>query len=186
MTRTGRPALDWNVVATTRSGAFPRALRLLEGWGPVARTDYYNVVVLRVDDPASFPLELRRRLAEDPAALAPLARVVPCRRTFEFRSAEEFAAAARVEALAWAPELAGAAFHVRMHRRGLKKRLSSQEAEQFLAEALLAELEARGTPGRISFDDPDAILSAETVAGRGGLSLWSREELRACPFLGLE
>jgi tRNA(Ser,Leu) C12 N-acetylase TAN1 len=37
----------------------------------------------------------------------------------------------------------------------------------------------------VVFDDPDAILSVDTVGDRAGLALWTREELRRYPFLGL-
>jgi hypothetical protein len=50
---------------------------------------------------------------------------------------------------------------------------------------LLAALEAAGTPGRITFDDPDAILAVETVGRRAGPSLETREDLATYPFLGL-
>lgn len=51
---------------------------------------------------------------------------------------------------------------------------------------LLQALERRGTPGRISFDDPDAILAVDTVSNRAGMALWNRDELRTYPFLGLD
>jgi tRNA(Ser,Leu) C12 N-acetylase TAN1 len=41
-------------------------------------------------------------------------------------------------------------------------------------------------PASIDFQDPDAILAVETVGQRGGLSLWTREQLRTYPFLGLD
>jgi hypothetical protein len=46
-------------------------------------------------------------------------------------------------------------------------------------------LDALGTPGRISFAGPDAILQIETIDGHAGVSLWRREDLRRCPFLGV-
>lgn len=47
-------------------------------------------------------------------------------------------------------------------------------------------LEARGTPARIDFSDPDAILAVETVGQRAGLSLWSREVIARHPLPGLD
>jgi hypothetical protein len=73
-----------------------------------------------------------------------------------------------------------------MCRRGFKGRLSSMDEEHFLDGHLLGLLERAGTPGRITFDDPDAIISVETVGPRSGLSLWTREELARYPFLGLD
>ena len=176
---------DWNVVASVQPEGFARALRILRGWGPVDKTNYYNVLVLRVEDVARFIGELRDLVVEKPRILDFLGRVVPCHATFDFHGADDFEEAARAAVVKWAPRLAGEAFHVRMHRRGLKGRMSSQEEEQLLDSVLLAALEAAGTPGRITFDDPGAILAVETVGPRAGLSFWTREDLAAYPFLRL-
>lgn len=174
---------DWNVVATSRIGRFDDARELLGKLGPVGRTDYYNVLVMRCDDVDRLLADLLRLL---PAGEGPVAHVRPARATFEFRSPEEFDELARRVALTWAPRLLGKHFHVRMHRRGFQHRLSSQQEEHFLDETLLDALGIVGEPGRISFQDPDAILAIDTVAGRAGLALWSREDLHRYPFLGLD
>ena len=70
-----------------------------------------------------------------------------------------------------------------MHRRGLRHDLSSQAEEKTLDAYLMAELARRGTPGRITFDDPDAILVVETVGNCAGMSLWSRDDLQRLSFL---
>jgi hypothetical protein len=72
-----------------------------------------------------------------------------------------------------------------MHRRGFKGVLSTPKEERFLDDVLLDALEAAGKPGRIGFEEPDAIVQIETVDGRAGLSLWSAAELRRYPFLGV-
>jgi len=41
-----------------------------------------------------------------------------------------------------------------------------------------------GSPGRITFTDPDAILQIETIDGRAGVSLWQRDDLQRYTFLG--
>lgn len=186
MTRRPKEMPDWNLVASAREGEFVSAIRLLEEWGPVSRTRYYNVLVAKVGDPAAFAEEFRTRVEAEPEVLGPVARAVPAHRAFTFRDPAEFEDRARETALGWAPELAGKSFHVRMHRRGFKKKLSSQIEEQFLDGAILEELERRGAPGLITFDDPDAILAVETVGSRAGLSLWTRQELERYPFLGLD
>ena len=93
---------------------------------------------------------------------------------------------AREIVVAWRSALAGKAFHVRLHRRGFRKQLPSTDEERFLDGALRAALEADGTFGRISFDDPDAIIDVETVGGRAGLSLWTRDDLARHAFLNLD
>ena len=72
-----------------------------------------------------------------------------------------------------------------MHRRGFKGRISSQQEERLLDDAILDSLSAAGTPARITFDDPDAVIDVETVGNQAGASLWTREELNRYPFLGV-
>lgn len=178
--------IDWNVVATAREDGFRDTVHLLEEFGPVSRSDFYNVLVLRVEDIGGALERLRRRIGEEPGIENFLARFVPLTRTFTFRSAEEFEARA-VEAVdGWVAALGGKGFHVRMCRRGFRGKLSSMDEERFLDGHLLALLEQAGTPGRITFADPDAVIAVETVGPRGGLSLWSRDELARYPLLGLD
>ncbi|MBI5018040.1 MAG: hypothetical protein HZB55_21450 [Deltaproteobacteria bacterium] len=177
---------DWNVVASAQPEGYRRARRILETWGPVAKTDYFNVLVARVDDEETLLEGLRAAAEKEPEVFHTLGRVVPAREAFDFRSAEEFEHVASALCRKWAPAVAGRAFHVRMHRRGFKRRMSGQTEEQRLDGVLLAALEAAGAPGRITFDDPDAIVAVETVGGRAGLSLWTREDLSRYPFLGLD
>lgn len=177
---------DWNVVVSVQVEGYRGALRLLREWGEVAKTDFFNVLVLRVEDATCFLEGLRQRVEDEPGTLNFIGRAVPVTRTFAFRTAEEFELKAREAVLEWAPSLLGKSFHVRMRRRGFKGRLSSQLQEQALADALLEALDRAGSPGRITFRDPDAILAVETVGGRAGLSLWQREDLQRYPFLGLD
>ena len=174
---------DWNVVATVREGGFVPAVRFLRQFGPVHRTGLFNVLVMKTDNVRWFLEDLRTRSAEDPDAAAVLGRVIPVTRAFEFNTAEEFEEQAREAAVEFAPALAGKAFHVRFHRRGHKEDLSSPQEERFLDEALLDALRAAGTPGRISFEDPDAVVAVESVGDRAGLSVWCRDDLRRYSFL---
>lgn len=54
-----------------------------------------------------------------------------------------------------------------------------------LDEVLLKALEDLGMPGRLNFEDPDAIVAVETLGQQAGLSLWTREDLKKYPFLKL-
>jgi tRNA(Ser,Leu) C12 N-acetylase TAN1 len=89
-------------------------------------------------------------------------------------------------ALAFLPELAGKGFHVRINRHGFKGHLSSHEEERLLGAVLQEALAKAGTPGDVTFEDPDVILVVETLGNRAGLSLWSREDLRRYPALRLD
>ncbi len=177
---------DWNVIVSVREGGLGHARKLLREFGAVSPTGFLNVLVLRVDDPQRLLETLTERVAREPDALACLGRVVPVRSTFTFQSPQEFEARARAAALGLAPELAGKAFHVRMHRHGFKGRLSSQQEERLLGGALQEALAQAGTPGRVTFEDPDMILAVETLGNQAGLSLWTREQLQRYPFLRLD
>lgn len=56
---------EWNVVVSVYENHYSEARRFLKALGDVSRTDYHNVLALRVADAAAF-LEARRaaRLAE--------------------------------------------------------------------------------------------------------------------------
>jgi tRNA(Ser,Leu) C12 N-acetylase TAN1 len=178
-----RHPADWNVVVTVAEQGFRDAVRLLRKWGRVKRTPYYNVLGMTVERPDEFLVAFAAAVAESPGTLNCISHVIPVQHAFDFATPEEFEAQARAVALAWVPQLGGKSFHVRLHRRGFKGALSTPREERFLDEALLSAL---GDGGRISFTDPDAVIQIETIGGRAGMSLWTREELRQYPFLGTD
>lgn len=177
---------DWNVVVTVHEGGFVHACRLLEPYGLVQRSDFFNILVMRADDPVWLLTELHRQLAGLPAIATWIARFLPLQQFFTFQSAGEFESRARDAVATLLPRLAGSRFHVRMHRRGFKGKLSSMEEERFLDTFLLERLAETGTPARVTFDDPDAIIALETLGPRCGLSLWERDELARFPLLHLD
>lgn len=178
---------DWNVVVSVFEHGFRRACALLEPLGPVQKTDYFNVLVMKVDDTEGFLRTLKEWSVRDPEIFARcISRAIPLTVLFNFQTPAEFEAKAKEAATRWLADLAGSTFHVRMHRRGFAGRLSSQSEERLLDEFLLEKLAQSGTPGSIGFDNPMAILAVETVGQRTGLSLWTREQLQAYPFLGLD
>jgi tRNA(Ser,Leu) C12 N-acetylase TAN1 len=174
---------EWNVVVSVYDRGYKHARQILEEFGPVSRTDFYNVLTVQVADVPGMLEKLKERLVTDEKARISLARIVPVSAGFTFQSPEEFEAKAKETVLPWVPELAGKGVHVRMHRRGFKGRLSSQDEERFLDGFLLDKLEQAGTPGRITFEDPDAIVVIETISQRAGLALFTREDLRNYPSL---
>ncbi|MDY0039104.1 MAG: THUMP domain-containing protein [Desulforhabdus sp.] len=176
---------DWNVIVTIRESGFKDAVKLLEQFGPVRRTDFFNVLVMKAHDVQEMLQELRKEIIQNPGTLNFISRVVPVTATFNFQSKEELESRAKEIVLQWLPQLAGKKFHVRVHRRGFKGRLSSIDVEHFLDGILLEQLERMGTPGQIDFESPDAILAVETVGQKAGISCWTRADLEAFPFLGL-
>lgn len=176
----------WNVVVSTRSGRFEAAQAFLSRFGLVQRTDFFNVLILAVADGHRFLDDIHAGLELDPRPAECLGRVVPLHRQFTFQNPEEFERKAREGVRPWLPELAGKTFHVRMHRRGFKGRLSSQDEERFLDRFIMDALAQGGSSARVAFDDPDLIISLETVGQEAGLSLWNREQRQRYYLLGLD
>jgi tRNA(Ser,Leu) C12 N-acetylase TAN1 len=176
---------DWNVVVSLQERGFKRAFKDLQGFGSVSKTEFFNVLTMKVGDIDRFQESLLAWVAEHPHLLNAVARLVPVTDTFTFQSAAEFEAQAKEIVVKWVPQLAGKAFHVRMHRRGFKDRISSLEAEHLLDGALLAALEAVETPGRITFDSPDAIVIVETLGQWAGIGCWKRVDMQRYPWLRL-
>jgi len=176
----------WNVVVTVHEGYYRKARELLEPLGTVRKTEFFNVLVMQVDDIRAALDMLKAIMEEELQAHDAIARFVPAAQTFYFTSATEFEEKAQEAALALAGELEGKKFHVRMHRRGFKKRISSMDEETFLDKVLLEALAKRGAAGAISFTDPDAVIAIETVGQLGGLTLFTREDLARYPFLHLD
>jgi len=176
---------DWNVVITVHDRNIRDAITLLEQYGRIARTDYFNVAVMNVDEPLSLMEKLREKITSCPELLSILARVVPAEHTFNFQTPEDFRENAKKIVVLWASRLREKKFHIRMHRRGFKGRLSSMEQEKYLDNVLLDVLQQNESQGYIEFSRPDMILSIETIGQRAGLSLWTDEELKSYPLLGL-
>jgi tRNA(Ser,Leu) C12 N-acetylase TAN1 len=188
MPETGSPApvVDWNVVVTVRDGSYNRVRRALAGIGPTHETDHYNVLAMSTDDVPTFLEDVSRLFEDDPSLAGEIARVLPLVRTFDFGDAADFERRVAEIAEAWLPALAGRSFHVRLHRRGVPEVVSARDAEQALDRVLLAALDEAGTPGSIAFDDPDAVVDVETLGYRGGVSLWTRQDLERYPFLRID
>ncbi len=178
--------LDWNVVVTVHEDAFTRACQIFSQFGEVRRSGYYNVFLLNVGDRSDFLGRLSALVVNAPDLLKVVSRVMPAEITFTFQDRENFESQARAVVLDWTPKLAGKSFHVRMHRRGFHQQMSSHDEEHFLDDVILQALEERGTPGKITFEDPDVIIDVDTVDNRAGLSIWTRDDLSRYPFLKLD
>ena len=177
---------DWNVVVTAHEHGYSQAREFMETFGTVSKTDYFNVLALNVEDIGQFIENLRRRIDEDPSLMNILARVMPVSCTFSFQSPMEFENKAREAVALWLPGLDDKRFHVRMHRRGFRGRISSQQEERFLDEFVMEHLSSEGSPGEVSFDDPDVIIAVETIGQQAGLSIWTRKDRARYPFLKLD
>lgn len=178
--------MDWNAVVTVYERHFQLACQLLGRFGAVAETDYFNVLAMQVDDPLGFLAEVEAAARQDAALRESLSRVMPVTATFAFQTPTEFEDRARQAAELWLPNLVGQTFHVRMHRRGFKGRLSSQVEELFLDHFLIDSLQQQDSVAELGFDNPDFILALETLGQRAGMSLWSREQIARYSLLRLD
>jgi tRNA(Ser,Leu) C12 N-acetylase TAN1 len=176
---------NWNVLVTVHENAYGRIRNLLSEFGPIDRTVFFNVLILQCHDVEEMLRRLNEKIAAEPGLLNFLARLIPVAETFSFQTHEEFEMQAREAALSFVERLKGKSFHVRMHRRGFKGKISTVEEERMLNEVILKALEDLGMPGRLNFDDPDAIVAVETLGQHAGFSLWTREDLKQYPFLRL-
>jgi tRNA(Ser,Leu) C12 N-acetylase TAN1 len=181
--------MDWNVVVTAYDWRGLRTTRrLLSRYGEVARTEFHNVLVLKVADVAAFLEAITAAAAHDVSMRNDISRIMPAQATFAFATTAEFQERARTIARQWADRMGGSSFHVRLHRRrgDAPVRLSAQAEERSLNDSILERLRELGQPGRIDFQDPDYVIDIETVGQRAGMSLWSRDDLKRFPFLRVD
>jgi tRNA(Ser,Leu) C12 N-acetylase TAN1 len=178
--------MEWNVVVSIKDHGLKEVRKFLSGYGKLKLTDYYNVMVMQVDDVDQFLEAMHAELQMHRHVFDYVGRVVPVSHRFLFQSPDEFEKKAKEVVAQWLDNLAGKHFHVRLHRRGFRGRLSSQHEEHFLDDFIIMQLESNGiAPATIDFDNPDTIIVIETVGQQAGLSLWTSEQLERYPFLKL-
>ncbi len=168
---------DWNLIVTIFQDGFRRAFRSLRALGSIERTPYHNVLAMKVDDPVKVLEAIELKTRDSTALYDAISRVSPATQTFAFQSAEEFLEKTKSLLVEWSPRLAGRSFHVRLHRRGPKYDLGTQQTEHSLNEAVLDATTKLGTPGKLSFTDSDAVIAIDTIDDRAGVALWTRDDL---------
>jgi tRNA(Ser,Leu) C12 N-acetylase TAN1 len=174
---------NWNLIVTTAEGKYMQALGFLARFGVVKPTSYYNVVMMEVHNVPQLMESLAQEWENRGGRLLLLQRVVPMSHTFNFMDHQAFGARA-VEILSgWTDRLAGKTFHVRMHRRGFKDQLHSEQDERFLNAAIVDATTQCGNPAAVSYEDPDMVVAVETIGNQAGMSLWPREDFQRYPFL---
>jgi tRNA(Ser,Leu) C12 N-acetylase TAN1 len=168
---------DWNAVISVYQGGFRRALRALKQCGPVERSPYHNVLVMRVEDPTALLEAIERKTDTNTALYDAISRVAPAMRTIDFQSIEEFKERFTSVLMEWLSRLTGSSFHVRLHRRGDRHELRTPDLERLFDDLLLDATAMKGAQSKISFTDPDAVIAIDTVDDRAGIGLWTREDL---------
>jgi len=101
---------DWNAVITVHEGGFVPACRLLEPFGTVRKTEFFNTLVMRAADPFRLMADLHGQLAGNPVIADWISRFMPLQQLFNFQSVAEFELRSREAVLAWLPRLANARF----------------------------------------------------------------------------
>jgi tRNA(Ser,Leu) C12 N-acetylase TAN1 len=177
---------DWNVIVSVESRRFRIAREALRDLGRVSRTPFYNILALKVADIPALLATLSEWQSLNPQILSCVSRIAPATETFSFSTKHEFEENACKSALKFVPQLAHKGFYVRIRRRGHKELISSHDQERLLDDALLAALQAADTPGRIAFEDPDAVIAVDTVGDWAGMALWTRQDLEQYPFLKVD
>ena len=96
---------DWNAVITVREGGFAPACRLLEPFGPVRKTEFFNTLAMRAEDPFRLLANLQGELSANPTIAAWISRFMPIRQLFTFQTVAEFELRSQEAVLAWLPLL---------------------------------------------------------------------------------
>lgn len=175
--------INWNVVITVHQNGFTPVAHAVHDLGSVGLTTYHNLLTMKAKDPMAVLAAIEARAAADAALRDALSRVAPVTESFNFSSPEDFEAAAEAALLARLSQLAGRSFHVRLHRRGHRHELVDPVVENRLGAVVQDALKAAGTPGVISFSDPDVVVAIDTVDERAGIALWTREDMARHPLL---
>jgi len=169
-------APEWNVIVTTYDREYGTSMRLLAPFGRLAPTEYFNLFVMHVDDVLAFLDAIEEQLITDKSIANSVARISPVTTRFDFSLPEEFEERACLALEQWLDLLRDRSFHVRVHRRGFKGRLSSQREERLLGRHLLSGLEHEGSGATVDFDDPDLTIVVETLDDSAGAAIWTREQ----------
>lgn len=167
----------WNVVVCVYQEGFRRVLRALRDLGAAERSPYYNVLVMKADDPLAALAEIEKRTEESPALYDSISRIAPAMRSFDFETADAFVSDATAILREWSPRLAGRTFHVRLHRRGAKDERGTQETEHLFNDVVIDETTKLGNPGKVTFTEPDVVIAIDTIDQGAGLGFWTRDDL---------
>ncbi|MEW6269995.1 MAG: THUMP domain-containing protein [Thermodesulfobacteriota bacterium] len=179
------PALDWNLVVTSRVGGHRQLRGALKGLVRLRPSGFRNVLVGRVDDVERLLTAVAELRERSPRLDEWLGKIVPIERTFAVDPAR-FEDDLEAVAASLADRLAGQSFHVRLERRGHKGEIDTHASEQALGKRLSEILQARGEPGRVTFDDPDVVVAIEVVGDAAGLGLIPRAMRTRWPFVKID
>ena len=173
----------WNLLVTSMEGQREELLGRLRTLARFRRGGFPNVLVATVDDARAFLGVLDQTCERLPAMRGAIGKAIPIERTLRFAGPETFAddVTAALETLL--ERIAARTFFVRIFRRGFRGSIDSTRLEGELGARLVALLEARGEHPRVRFDDPDVVVSIETLRDEAGIALLDRELRAAHPLI---
>jgi len=179
MARAGFDKRSFNAVAVCVPGEADRAIRSMAPWARFRATPYRSVLLGDIEGDASTSVveawTADRSLFEHVVRLIPLEHVVA------------FGGDDVTERLCCALEssgarVAGRTFHVRARLRGLKGRLEAHAVERALGGFLLDLADKEGRAARVTFKDPDLVLTIEVIGHRVAYGFLDRAT-RAVPLV---
>jgi len=173
---------DWNILVTTLPGQERKLLPALNRLGEFARSEFKGILIGRVGEVTRF-LEALRHAGEEPVEWRQhLLRALPMERTFAF-TPPTFEERVREAVAPFVQRMASGTFHVRLERRGHKGKILSPEVEQRVGDYVIGLATQQGKTLRVSFQDSDYVVVAETVGNMCGVALVTRELRRRYPFV---
>src|SRR3954468_15615761 len=110
---------DWNIIVTTPPGQERELLSALNQLGHFTRSDFYGLLVGRVDVVPRFLEDIRQAGEEQAEWRQYLLRVLPVECTFPF-TPQTFEERVREAVAPLVQRMTGGTFHVRLERRGHK------------------------------------------------------------------
>jgi tRNA(Ser,Leu) C12 N-acetylase TAN1 len=174
---------EFNLVVTMdREGRFGPMLKELALYGEFRRTEFFGVVLGRVQKPETFLETVLEKRGKQRTAFQDVGRVIPLDKVFTFRP-EDFVELVGAAIVPYLPRLAGKRHYVRLERRGFKGVIVSPEAEQALDHLIAEELSRQGATASVDFENPEAVVAVETIGDRCGVGLLTRELLDRYPFV---
>jgi tRNA(Ser,Leu) C12 N-acetylase TAN1 len=179
-----RTMRQWDLIVTIVPG--PRHVRdtlaQLRRLGQFTRSSFKDVCIGQVQDVSGF-LESVRAARDGGERWAHLiARVIPVERTFTF-TPESLTEQIKETVAPFVERMRSGTFHVRVERRGLARKIATQEIERAVADHLSSLAQAHGIQLETDFDAPDFVVAAETLGDQCGVALITREISTRYPFV---
>ncbi|MEW5944339.1 MAG: THUMP domain-containing protein [Pseudomonadota bacterium] len=175
---------SWNMIVTAAPGPGREyhLLRELNRLGEFHPTEFKDVCIGRVENTDRFLEAVRLAAAEGADWVRDLARAIPVEQTFHF-TPETLAAQLKEAVAPLCQRMGDGAFYVRLERRGLVGQVASPEVEREVADHLFSLAENQGKRLRVSFEDADYVVAAETLGNECGVALLGRELRERYPFV---